>query len=147
MNKVEFTKEQFENLLKMAYVGNWVINSHRLDEDLIEKFEDLQAYLFAQAKSFGLEHLADETIDDEACPSDELEDSEEMMGYIDEYDNETFWNQLCDRLALRDACNKYGEEAIKNMDPEERFKVISEIECDYQEIVSQHGLEKVCIKE
>jgi hypothetical protein len=44
--------------------------------------------------------------------------------FIDEYDDEIFWDGLVDRLADRDFAETY-DEAAKHMDQNERFEKIS----------------------
>jgi hypothetical protein len=36
--KIEFTKGQFENLMKLAYLGNWMINGFRIKDEQVKEF-------------------------------------------------------------------------------------------------------------
>ena len=54
---IELTKEQFEALLKSAYIGNWMINAHRITP--IKKYEDILFHIFSYASKFGLDHFVD----------------------------------------------------------------------------------------
>lgn len=57
MTDIKFTTDQFEALLKLAYIGNWIINANRTS-DRIKEFEEVEAYLFSKTALFGLEeHL------------------------------------------------------------------------------------------
>ena len=39
--KINFTKKQYEDLVKLVYLGTWMINAHRTD-DIVEKYEEWQ---------------------------------------------------------------------------------------------------------
>ncbi len=144
--KIEFTKDQYENLLKMAYLGNWMINAFREENETTPEYEQLEEYLLKHAKDFDLEHLA---IEDSGnfFPSADLEADEEMDTYMDEYKDEVFWEQLAYRLSLKDLLNKFGEEELNDMEPEKRFLLISNLEEQYNEELYRTGLENVSIKD
>ena len=120
--KIAFTKKQFENLLKMVYLGNWMANAHRTD-DTIEKYEDLEYYIFSFAKDFGFKEYADDEKvgDGKFYPTCVFEEETDINKLHDEYDNDTFWNEIVDRLAERDFVRKYGIDKIQKMSREERF--------------------------
>lgn len=42
--KINFTKAQYERLLGLAYIGNWIINAHEVPSDIVgeyKKYDDL----------------------------------------------------------------------------------------------------------
>jgi hypothetical protein len=141
-NKIQFTKSQYELLLKLAYLGNWIVNSNRSPEEEETAYKDLAQFLYSSAKEFGLENL----VTGEGkfiSPSDELEENAELNCFIDDYNENCFWDELSDRLASRDAIRKCGEVAFEEMDPTEKFNLVSAFEEGYQEYFDTHGLEKV----
>ncbi len=146
--KINFTKKQFEVLLKLVYMGNWVANAHRTDREddkRIEKYEEMQKYLLSFAKEFGLEKYVD--IDDEKMyPSRELEE-DETDELIDEYDNETFWEELIYRFTRRDFVREYGEEEISKMDTMERIKKDHPFLEKYQDEIYNYGIDRLEIVE
>jgi hypothetical protein len=46
MVELKLTKEQYEDLLKMVYLGNWIINAPRID-DVVQKYESFEGYIFS----------------------------------------------------------------------------------------------------
>ena len=42
--EIRFTKEQYENLVKIVYLGTWMINAFRTD-NCIKKFDELEQYI------------------------------------------------------------------------------------------------------
>ena len=119
--KIEFTKDQFDNLMKLAYLGNWMVNGFRAKDEQVKEFDDLEKYIYSFAKEAGLEKYAVyEEEFKEYYPTNELE--EELDHYLDEYRDEIFWEELIYRMAWRDFVKEYGEKAIKKMSWKKRIK-------------------------
>jgi hypothetical protein len=137
---IEFTKEQFEALAKLVYTGEWIVNAHRLPDEHIEEFEDVENHLYSSANLYGLEHLAMFDADlGKTFPSKEIE--EEMLRYVDEYEEQSFWDELCQRLAERDAIKMHGEEKFCAMDFMERLTLLGELEEYYSDKFCRNGLD------
>ncbi len=145
MVEIKFTKEQYEDLIKLAYLGNWMINAIRT-HDRIDRYEDLEQYIFSFAKKAGLDryvHFDSES--KKSYPSKELEQAKDIEGYINDYDNENFWDELIDRLARRDFIQKYGEDAIRKMTRKERFEKEHPFIEKYDEEFEKNGIENLQI--
>lgn len=146
-NKISFTKEQFESLLKLVYLGEWMINANRVD-DRIKKYEDLQDYIFSYAKQFGL----DEFVDDEEAkkgkffPTRKFEEETDVQKFIKEYDEETFWDEIVDRLGERDFYRHYAKDEIQKMSQDERFEKAYEFIDKWGEKINRNGIEGLEIK-
>ncbi|MCL5674896.1 MAG: hypothetical protein M1501_04035 [Candidatus Omnitrophica bacterium] len=144
--KIEFTKEQFEILLKVTYFGNWMANAHRTEEQ-IKKYEEMEDYIFSFAKQFGF----DKYVDDEESekrkfyPTRIFEEETDIQELIEEYDKETFWDELINRLGERDFYKKYGIEKIKKMNRDERFKKLNECINDWIDEINQYGIDRLKI--
>ena len=138
--KINFTKKQYETLLKAVYFGNWMVSSTG-NEPEGNQFDELEGYIFSFAKDFGLEQLAeyDET-EKRYYPSEKLEEAEEMNEYIEHYDDYIFWDNLIFDLARRDMENEYGEEAIKKMSEVERFAKKQPFAEKYEKEFAENGL-------
>ena len=68
------------------------------------------------------------------------------MKFIDNYDDDTLWDELGYRLSLRDLVKDLGEEKYKEMTPEERIVSVSRLEDKYHEEFEKNGLENIIIK-
>jgi hypothetical protein len=140
--KINFTKKQFETLLKIVYLGNWLANAIRGGQGgppRIKKFDELEKYIFSFAKDFGLEkyiHIERDKI----YPSIKLEEDEEIQGCIDDYNDENFWEDLVYKLARRDLLEKYGEETVRKMDFKERIEKEHPFLEKYYDEIGEHGL-------
>jgi len=123
---IELTKKQFSSLLKAVYLGNWMINAHRTgskDDPRIKEYESISDFIFSQAPKFGFKRYMDhEPSDGERYfPTRYFEEETDVHKFHEEYDNDTFWDELTHRLGERDLIEKYSKEEIKKMKREEWF--------------------------
>jgi hypothetical protein len=147
---VEFTQKQFKTLLKLAYLGNWMANANRdgsVHDPHKEEYEVLEDYLFSFAKKFGL----DEWVDDEEAdkgkyyPTRQFEEGIEEEGIIDDYDNESFWDELIDRLADRDCFRVYSKEQLEKISHRERVDKLYEFRDTWGAEFEKHGIKRLAI--
>jgi len=141
--EITLTCEQYKNLLLMIYLGNWMINAIKVHPD--ENFREVASYIYSFADSFGVKGLIDpKPLKGKYFPTQAFDDLTEP--YIEEYDNEIFWEELADRLAERDLVREYGKKAIKKMSVEERFGKRSKLADHYEEEFEKHGLDRITIE-
>ncbi len=146
MIKIEFTKAQYENLIKLVYLGNWMINAIRTD-DIVKKYDDVEQHIYSFAKDVGLDkYIEFDSKFNKFFPTKELEEDEEMEKYREEYDDEIFWDEITDRLARRDLIRKYGENAIKKMTWKERSEKEYPFIEKYEKEFAKYGIENLEIK-
>ena len=83
---MNLTKKQYKSLLMMMYCGEWIINSHKLKEDSVQKDSiNLEQHIFSFAKEHGFENLIEYDEDLKMYfPTADMED--EFHGFIDKYD-------------------------------------------------------------
>lgn len=144
--KINFTKKEFEVLLNVVYMADWVIDAHQEgDNDETKQYRDLEQKIFSYAKEFGLEKYVQwEAKFQNFFPTRELEDGN-AREFIEQFEDDTFWDELTDRLAKRDFIRKYGEEAISKMDVRERFEKFDEFEEKYLLEFEENGIENIKI--
>lgn len=145
--KIGFTKEQFENLMKLVYLGNWMVNANRTD-DTIKKYEELENYIFSFAKDFELEKYVDDEDAEKGkfFPTRVFEEETDVDEIRDEYDDETFWTELPDRLGERDFFKKYPEKEAEKMTRDERFLKMQECIIKWEEELEENGIDRMEIK-
>jgi len=137
------SREQFETLLKVVYLGDWMVNAIRVPGSYVPEFEDLEQLLL----SLGHRSCFDDVVEFEPALSQFfLKDEvyEKLQPYIDEYDDEAFWDGLVDRLAERDFAETYGD-AAQRMDQNERFEKLSAFVDKYEAEIEEHGVERLRI--
>jgi hypothetical protein len=149
--KIELTKKQLKTLLELVYLGNWMVNAHRTgskEDPIIQEHDDLAHYIYAQAGKAGL--------DKEVQYVEDLKNwyvtyDFEMEGnvsiYHDEYDDNNFWDELRERLALRDFNRIYSEKEIDEMSIAERIEKREPFIEKYEKELYENGLDRLIINE
>jgi hypothetical protein len=141
--EISLSRQQFETLLKTVYLGAWMISAHRERENVIGEFEELERHLWTLAHRAGFRDLVevDPTLL-KVFPTYEF--AEALDPFIDEYDDEAFWDGLVDRLADRDLAEAYGDD-IMRMDRDERFTRLQRFVDKYETEVEEHGVDRMRI--
>lgn len=143
--KIQFTKEQFETLLKAVYLGARTVNVY---EDDIEgnEYLELQKYIFGFAKDFGLEKYADYDEEQKVVwPSADLEEDEALNELIDRYDDFTFLDKLIYNLAGRDMLDKHGPKTLEKMSDQDFFKEEEAFAEKYRKEFAKNGIKNLTI--
>lgn len=139
--EINFTKKQYQKLMELVYLGEWVANAARNDE--IEEYNQLQQYISSFAKDFGQENLVE--FDKELnkyVPTKKLEGN--MQHLTDYYNQETFWEQLSSYMAKRDLMKEAKDD--KSLSHENQIKRLFEIEEKYEEEFYEYGIERLEVK-
>ncbi len=147
---VDISKEEYRDLLDLLYIAHWVLHSHAAEADqrtasyerLIQKFNGL-----ARAMGFaGLVEYSPETKSYQ--PSASFEESTRSWEFIDEFTDDTFWDELVHRLAERDASRIVGGfERLDSMKSEDRLSLETPLMDRYTKEFDERGLERLEIVE
>ncbi len=139
---IELTDAQYKTLIKLAFLGEWVLNAHNV-ESKYPKEQQVLNHLLSKFKTFNAEELVHEVDEDEDY---EVED-EVVMGYLEqliEFREDTFWELLVNKLVGRDLIEillAKDPEALKNFSEEEREAMIYKLEKFYKKEFDTAGLE------
>ena len=98
--KIELTKKQFRRLLDMVYIGNWILNSTREENQRFADYDEVESLLFARAAVEGMPSLA-ELYEGTVIPSRAFAEGG-IHEAIMEYENNVFFDILAEDLARRD---------------------------------------------
>lgn len=141
--EISLSRQQFETLLKVVYLGDWMVNAIRVPGSYVREFEELEQFLLSLAHGSGFHDIVefDPTLS-QFFMKDEV--YEKLQPLIDEYDDEAFWDGLVDRLADRDFGETYGD-AAKRMDQNERFGKLSAFVDKYEAEIEKHGIDRLRI--
>lgn len=143
--KIEFTEEQFKALLKLGYLGNYMINGIRTQPNRFKEFDNLVERIYSFAQKAGCSDYIEYDKEDKAYhPASKLE--EEVDDFIDDYDDNVFWEELILRLSQRDLRREYGTEAVENMELRERLQKQTELEKVYLEEFEDNGIENITLQ-
>ena len=140
--KINFTKKEYRLLLDMVEMAEWVLNAHRSNpSDQIKKYSDLYQKILSYAKEMGFENLI--TYDKNLggyYATFEYEESEHMA-YIEEFEDDVFWDALPLRLAERDLIKEVGEKKYEEMEFVERASKLVELEFHYYKELEDNGID------
>jgi hypothetical protein len=143
----QFTKEEYRLLLDMLYISNWVMTSHKGEEDArLKPYKQVEQKIMAYAKDFGLENLvAYDKSFDEYSPTAEFDNLLSSEAFIEDYDDDVFWDELCHRLAQRDLIREKGLKVIEEMEPIARMLEEDRIAEKYDSEFVENGIENFII--
>lgn len=139
--KTNFTKEEYETIVEMLSIASWVISAFDVGpQPDKQKYEDLEQKVLSHAKDFG---MGKDIVWDKSLKkyfhSREFEENR-TMPLIDEFQDETFWDELMNRLAERDFVEAYTEKEIKKMDVVDRITKTDEFVDMYGEEFEENGI-------
>ncbi len=140
--KINFTKKEYRLLIELLEMARWILTSHRIGESkTITPYMELIRKIYSYAGKMGANDIIqyDEELGD-YFPTREYEDTSNFMKFIEEFENETFWQELITRLADRDFFLKYGVDKIEAMDVMERMQKVCQLEEIYEKEFSANGL-------
>ncbi len=145
--KINFTNKEFRTLLDLIYLGNWVINANEIEpEKNLNKHEELVQKIYSHAKDFNFENLVEYNNEfKEYIETAEFEDSE-VSEYLEEYEEQNFWETLISRLAERDFLLEIPRGSLNDLSLEEKFIKIQKHEDKWTEEFSKFGIDNLEIK-
>ena len=98
--KIELSEQQFRYLLDLVYIGNWVVNSTREEDDRIREYDEVESMIFSHCLHHRMEKLV-ELYDGELIPSRAFADGG-IHEAIEQYEDVVFFEILAEELAMRD---------------------------------------------
>lgn len=148
--EIILTKKQYFALLKTVYLGNWVANAIRDDSDSgkrLDEYDVAESTIFSYAKQFGYSQYIDDEFANEGkyYPTRVFEDKTEVMALIDEYNEDTFWDELVEHLAERDFKKQYNRAEARAMSQEEHINKLYEFIDKWAEEINANGLDNIGI--
>jgi hypothetical protein len=145
--KINFTKKEYRSLLEAMQIADWVLHAHEIEPRTdTKKFEELFEKLLALANEMGCKDLVElEEDDNKYYPAIELESAVEE--FIEEFESNTFWEELVSRLSERDVLRKAKMTELMDIETKERISLFSEAEEKWTKEISSFGLDRICVDE
>jgi len=143
--KINFTKQEFQTLVEMLLVADWVINAHEVEPHAATTpYRKLRKKVLSHHKEMGMAEAFQYSAEhDDYFETADYEDQALHMQFIDAHDEAMFWAGLARRLAHRDLD---AAEALRAEGPyagEERAMKLFEIEARYEEEFAENGLDNI----
>ena len=141
---MQINKKQYEMILKMSYIANWVISdSDILSEAEMQKYENLQEFLCNEAVAAGHKELVTGKWKDAALAGNLGDECDKL---IEEYNDYNFWEELKVRLSERDVKKANKQEWNKQISVKENTLKTIQIESIWEEEFEEHGINRLEIK-
>ena len=141
--EINITKREYRDLLDILYIADWVLNAHKSSDDPeTARYGKLEQKFYSRAKEMGFDNLIEYAPELERYfPTKEFEETITIAGFIDEFENDTFWVELIYRLADRDLARQEGgiENVIK-LSTIERIEKSTRLEGYYATEFEANGL-------
>ncbi|MBX3014156.1 MAG: hypothetical protein KF832_21725 [Caldilineaceae bacterium] len=144
--QIELTSDEYRRLIDILYLADWLLTAHKVGDDpRVAAYQQLVQKLYAYSQEMGLSHLIEYAVEfDQYFPTRDLEAGTPIHEFIDEYDDETFWDELTRRLAERDLLAQLGGwEKMQKLSTEERIRRLGQLEEHYAAEFARHGLENL----
>ena len=98
MKTINLTDNQYKHLVKMAFIGEWILNAQNVKPEYTEETESLK-HLFSQCGKFGLTSSFHRSTQGWELNNEQVL---KILPDIEKYSNFEFWEELIDKLAKRD---------------------------------------------
>lgn len=98
--QIELSNKEFRRLLDLVYIGNWVLNSTRAENDRFQDYDQVESKLFGLCANGGMRTLV-EMWNGEYVPSRAFAEGgiHEAIAY---YEDNVFFQILAEELSRRD---------------------------------------------
>jgi hypothetical protein len=141
--KFDLTEAEYRELVRLAYLGEWIINAPHDPEHQDEAASLSFQRLLAQGKALT-------EIDRDLETSEYYLTSEVANRFYDDhisdYDDHVFWEELSERLAARDLATGRGVNP-ETIDRDEDLAVLKPLEDNYRKEFESYGVERMEIQD
>lgn len=143
--KIELTKDQYRDLLSLAYLGEWVANAYEKDRKRF-LLADTQQRLYSLAGDAGCgDWIEADPKEQRLVPAASMEKA--LGPLIDAYDDHAFWDLLAERLAERDLVAERGHDAVHDMSDAEYDAALQPHLDRWWDELDAHGLDRLAAGE
>ena len=145
--EIDITKDEYSTLLEIFEIADWVLHAHKIEENPeTAKYRNIEQKVFSYAEDFGFENLIrfDDHLE-QYFPTKEFEETSAGMKFIEEFENDSFWDELTERLVLRDLIRQEGKDNILRMTLEKRFQKEEPLREKYISEFQNNGLNNIDI--
>jgi hypothetical protein len=138
--KIEFSQEQFKTLVKLVFLGEWVLNANKSNyEDIDIDAEKMLEYISGESEKFSLKNWFIDTMHGVDLNN---EKTEEFVRKAFEYNEETFWLVLIEKLAMRDTLREIKAEE-NFFDGDAHDDIFYKYEEKYEKAFKQMNLDRL----
>ncbi|MGF1545893.1 MAG: hypothetical protein ACFCUG_01035 [Thiotrichales bacterium] len=146
--KISLTSQEYRLLLDLLFMSDWVMHAHDVEDGPeTAPHRMLAQKLYSYAVEAGCANLVEaDKVSNEYFPTREFEEHSPAQVLLDRYNEDTFWDELIERLTERDLADE-SEDGELNHSPEEYFRISAPIRELYEEEFGRNGIERLRIVE
>ncbi|WP_053220496.1 hypothetical protein [Virgibacillus senegalensis] len=127
--KMEMSERQYEKLMELVYMGNWLVNAHRNEE--IASYSEMEQFVFSKYEDAGFDEYVTYDKEDDFYELTS-EQKEKVHRYIKEFEDYNLWEELTYRLANRDLLQELGPVGkLQQKDIERRLDLAEQYENEF----------------
>lgn len=145
---IELTQKQFIALLKTVYIGNWVANAQTIpSKGKGDEYEEIENLIFSYADKFNYKKFVDHNVEDgnKFYPTRAFEEDTDVHTKIEEYEEESFWEELIDRLVRLHILKDFGKDKLSKMKKAEYWELLDKYTEKYSKEFEDNGLDRLLI--
>ena len=137
--KINLTKKEYQTLVEVLLVADWVITGHEEEErEATKPYNELRKKVLSHHKEMGMAEAFEYSPEhDDYFETAAYEEQAPHMRFIEEYDEQVFWIDLASRLAHRDLA------AGETLSAKELTKKLVELIARYEEEFAENGLANI----
>jgi hypothetical protein len=140
--KLELNKKELEHLTEIAIMANWLMTAHDVEEEERKQpYLELIHKIYKVASENGnknIEYFEDLKIFE---PNADWEDSTMSRKFIEEFEQQTFWEELVNKLADREMRKDLKGRKPKDFD--EQFEIYEEHAASFAKEFQEHGVSRI----
>ena len=143
--KIDLTRRDYQSLLTVLEIADWVLHAYSSEEPAESApIRALEQKILALADDFGCGELVEfDPVEQRYWLTREYDEVSDASEFIEQFENDNFWEQLTDRLVERDLIRQLGEKAVKRLD----FDQLAEKSEPYQRLYGEefltHGVDRL----
>ena len=143
--KLELSRRDYRSLLTVLEIADWVLHAYRTEEPQeTAPLRVLEQKVLALAEEFGCGELVEyDAIEQRYWLTRDYDEVSDAVQLIEEFENDSFWDQLTDRLVERDLIRQIGEAAYQRLDPEQVAEQAEPYRRLYGEEFLSHGADRL----
>lgn len=147
--KILFTKSEYRTLFDMIYMAEWMLTAYEEEPDPAKgRYQHLAQKIYSHAKEMGWDSLVDvSTADNEYVPNNDYELKSGVHELIEQYDADSFWDQLVDRLTDRDVEARAGAARQQSLSNNAYSAIAAPIADSYEREFAAHGIDRLIVRE
>ena len=145
--KINVTKKEYRTLLDIIHIADWVLHAHDTEGRTdTQEYQELFQKFFALAEEMGYDDLIQLSKEDSKYyPTFNFESESVAENLIQEFENNSFWEELTSRLARRDVMKEKNAQSVADLSDEEWFEAMTTAEEKWVKEFDSHDLDRISV--